>query len=435
MANLKIPEATPDGPRAKALLVGVYHGSRHHDECVEHLEELSALAKTLGIDTAAMVPCPLRAPSASTYLGTGKLDELVEQVKALDANVVIFDDEIRPNQQRNLEKIMGLPVIDRAEVILEVFAQHARSRESRLQVELAQVQYQFPRLRRLWTHLSRQRGAGVYIKGAGETQLEIDKRILQKRLHQLQGELEEVRQQRDIRRQARQRGHLPTFAIVGYTNVGKSTLLNALTQAGVLVEDKLFATLDTTTRRLTLPNKEPVLLIDTVGFIRKLPHHLVAAFRSTLEEATSADILLHVIDVSHPNAVEQAETTTQVLEDLGAKNIPTVTVLNKLDQVKDKTILARMRMKYPHTVRISALTQEGIPELLKLMEEQLAASRTEVHLRIPHKDYQLVARIMAWGGVISQEYEPEGVDLHANIPTHLLGAVTPYMQKRDPQQT
>jgi GTP-binding protein HflX len=296
-------------------------------------------------------------------------------------------------------------------------------------VEVAQVHYQFPRLKRLWTHLSRQRGAGVFIKGAGEKQLELDKRMLQKRLHQLEGELEEVRKQRETRRQSRQRAHLPTFAIVGYTNVGKSTLLNALTHAGVLVEDKLFATLDTTTRRLTLPNREPVLLIDTVGFIRKLPHHLVAAFRSTLEDALTADILLHVIDVSHPNAEEQADTTRQVLEEMGATKIPIVTVLNKVDQVTNRAILQKMRFKYPHTVKISAITGEGIPELLALMEEQMASTRTEVHLRIPMSQYGIVSRLMAWGGIQSQEYEDDATILTAHIPNHLLGVVTPYLQQ------
>jgi GTPase len=422
----KIHESTEK--RGRALLIGVYRGARHRDECVEHLEELSALCKTLGIETAALLPCAGRGVSASTYLTSGKVAEVVEELARLDVDLVIFDDEIRPNQQRNLETQLGKSVIDRTEVILEVFSQHAHSREARLQVELAQVHYQFPRLKRLWTHLSRQRGAGVYIKGAGEKQLELDKRMLQKRLHQLERELEEVRKQRETRRQARQRTHLPAFAIVGYTNVGKSTLLNSLTHAGVLVEDKLFATLDTTTRRLILPNKEPVLLIDTVGFIRKLPHHLVAAFRSTLEEAVSADILLHVIDVSHPNAVEQAQTTMEVLEQLGAKGIPMVTVLNKVDQVKDRTILARMRLMYPHTVRISALTGEGVSDLLALMEEQLAAQRTEVQLRIPQRDYQLVARILAWGGVVSQDYEEDAVVLRAHVPAHLLGAIEAYRE-------
>jgi GTP-binding protein HflX len=294
-----------EGETKKSLLVSIYNDPDLKPVCEEHLEELEFLCKTYGIDVIQKVPCLVRKLTAATYVSPGKLEELVKLAEELKPDLVVFDDEISPGQQRNLEEIFGIPVIDRTEVILGVFAQRAQTKEAHLQIELAQVKYQSPRLKRMWTHLSRQKATssgGGHLKGPGEKQIELDRRLIKDRIHLLQKEIEQVASYRETQRQARMKSGIPIFAIIGYTNAGKSTLLNALTDANVFVEDKLFGTLDTTTRKFTLSNNQEILLIDTVGFIRKLPHLVVAAFRSTLEEALQADILLHIVDVSHPMA-------------------------------------------------------------------------------------------------------------------------------------
>lgn len=410
---------------SRALLVSVYKGGVNQRKiCEEHLEELELLAETFGIAVVKKSPCVVRRFDAATYVTEGKLQELVELSQQHQANLVVFDDEIAPSQQRNLEKIFQLPVIDRTEVILGVFAQRAQTKEARLQIELAQVKYQAPRLKRMWTHLSRQHGtggsgAGAYLKGEGEKQIEIDKRILKRKIELLQKDLEEVKANRETQRSSRQRTEIPIFALIGYTNVGKSTLLNALTNAGVFVEDKLFATLDTTTRKFSLPNNQEVLLIDTVGFIRKLPHLLVAAFKSTLEEAFQADILLHLVDISHPMAEEQAETTFEVLKELNVENKPIITVLNKADLCKDSSMINRLRIKYPKTVAISALQKTGLDDLLEIMIEELSKRRQIVTLRIPQRDYAAVSEIMRLGNILKQDYEENDVILRVDLPASL----------------
>ena len=338
-----------------ALLIAIYRSKEEASASLEALDELERLCDTYGLKAAHKISCSIKKIESSTFLGKGKLEEIKEIANEETIDLLIFDDEITPQQQRNLEKFFARPVIDRTELILEVFAQRAQTKEARLQIELARCRYQLPRLKRLWTHLSRQSSAGgAYLKGEGEKQIEIDRRILRRQIERLKKEIEEVAEKRKVQRSLRQRTAIPTFSIVGYTNAGKSTLLNALTGAGVLVEDKLFATLDTTTRKFVLPNKQEILLIDTVGFIRKIPHTLVAAFKSTLEEALYADILLHLIDVSHPKAEEQAQETIKVLKELGATDQPILTVLNKIDQASRAAAL-KLRIKYPKTVGISAL--------------------------------------------------------------------------------
>jgi GTP-binding protein HflX len=406
----------------RALLVSVYKGGQLLEICKEHLQELALLADTLGIEVATVYPCLLRKYDAATFVSKGKLNELIENAKVLQADLVIFDDEISPAQQRNLEAEFQIPVIDRTEVILKVFAQRAQTKEARLQIELAQVKYEAPRLKRLWTHLSRQAGTGGtsgYTKGEGEKQIEIDRRILKRRIDQLQQELQEVKSIRETQRVARERSHIPIFAIIGYTNAGKSTLLNALTQADVFVEDKLFATLDTTTRKFSLKNNQDVLLIDTVGFIRKLPHLLVAAFKSTLEEALYADILLHLVDASHPMAEEQADTTFEVLKELNAQEKPILTVLNKVDLCKDRTIIDRMRIKFPKTVAISALHRTGFEELDEMMIQEISYQRRDVLLKIPQSEYKLVSEIQRQGHILHQDYEENDVLLRVSIPVAL----------------
>jgi len=412
----------------QALLIGIFQKSTDREACNESLDELEGLADTYGLSTKEKIPCQVRKISAATIIGEGKLEEILALASESGVDLIIFDDEISPHQQRNLEKILKKPVIDRTELIIEVFAQRARTREARLQIELAKVKYQMPRLKRLWTHLSRQTaGGGAYLKGEGEKQIEIDRRLLRHRITRLQKEIAEVEEQRKVQRAGRLRTGIPTFAIVGYTNVGKSTLLRALTSADVLVEDKLFATLDTTTRKYILPNKQQILLVDTVGFIRKIPHTLVAAFKSTLEEAIHTDILLHVVDASNPKAIEQAQTTLEVLKSLGASKLPIVTLLNKVDLCEDRVMLTRLRMMFPKTVQISATEGIGFSDLLERMTEEIEALRRLVHVRIPQSNYALVSELMSVGRVSSIEYEENDVILEVEIPNLLAHKVTPFI--------
>lgn len=409
-----------------AILVGVCYRNQKKEEVQEHLQELELLSQTHHIPVVGTFFCTVRAHTAATFLGTGKVEELRQAIEDLGADLVIFDDEITPAQQRNLETLLKVPVIDRTEIILGVFADRARSREAKLQVSLAQVKYMYPRLKRLWTHLSRQVGGGGgasgggYLKGAGEKQIEVDRRILKRQIEQLTKEIKDIALLRDVRKQRRIRTEIPVFAIVGYTNVGKSTLMNALTQAGVYIEDKLFATLDTTTRRLVLPNKREVLLSDTVGFIRKLPHLLVAAFKSTLEEAVQADVLIHLIDASHPAALEQAKTTLQVIDELTEEKPHIMTVLNKMDQIMPASpqhvIYQKLRLTYPRIQEISAKEGTGLNTLLAEMARCVAIKQVRLSLRIPQSHYHLVTEIIRIGKIIHQEYDDNDILIEAEVP-------------------
>jgi GTP-binding protein HflX len=432
--NLSNGQSLASKIQKKALLVSVYKGPGMRAVCEEHLRELALLADTYGLEVVGAIPCGIRKYDAAIFVTEGKLEELVEASRISQADMVVFDDEISPGQQRNLEQVFKIPVVDRTEVILGVFAQRAQTKEARLQIELAQVKYQAPRLKRMWSHLSRQAGTGsggagggAYLKGEGEKQIEIDRRILKKRIDALQKEIADVKAIRDTQRTAREKGETPVFAIIGYTNAGKSTLLNALTQANVFVEDKLFATLDTTTRKFTLGNNQNVLLIDTVGFIRKLPHLLVAAFKSTLEEALYADILLHLVDVSHPMAEEQAETTFEVLKELNAGEKPIITVLNKIDACPDHSVIDRMRLKYKKTVPISALNHTGFDALEEMMIEELRSLRQTLWLKVPQMDYGVVSEVIRLGQILNQEYEENDVILKVSIPTFLAGKLQKYV--------
>jgi len=419
----------------RALLIAVYQGAQQKAICGEHLTELALLVKTYGKEAVHSEACPLRKFDASTFLTKGKLEELVQKAEELKVDAVIFDDEITPAQQRNLEAAFKIPVMDRTEIILGVFAQRAQTKEAKLQIELAKIKYEAPRLKRLWTHLSRQAGTsgsggsgggGGYLKGEGEKQIEIDRRILKRKVSYLQDQLEEVKAYRETQRQSRVRSEIAVFAIIGYTNAGKSTLLNALTDAGVFVEDKLFATLDTTTRKFTLKNNQDILLIDTVGFIRKLPHLLVAAFKSTLEEALEADILLHLVDASHPMAEEQATTTHEVLRELNAGAKPIITVLNKIDRCEHPAMIHRLRMSYPKNVLISALHHQGFDELQEMMIHELSCRRQLIELRIPQSEYAVVSEIMRLGHIITQEYEENDILLKVDLPLNLTNKVKKY---------
>lgn len=417
---------TREGEESSAILIGVYKGS-HKESCEEYLCELESLADTFGIPTLEKIPCPIRKVESATYLPIGKWEEIAGEIKKHKANLLIFDEEISPAQQRNLEKLLKIAVMDRTELILEIFAQRAHTKEARLQIELAKTKYEFPRLKRLWSHFSRQRASGGYLKGEGEKQIEIDRRLLKRKLERLSSELKEVQKYRETQKSGRRRSGIPTFAIVGYTNAGKSTLLNALTNADVLVEDKLFATLDPTTRKFTLPNNQEILLTDTVGFIRKLPHTLVAAFRSTLEAALQDDVLLHLIDASHPLAEEHAETTRTLLKELNAQEESIITVLNKIDQCENRQIIDRLKIRYPKTVQISATKREGFEDLVEMMMRELQERRKVVKLKIPQSEYALVAILRREGNVLYEEYEENDVFLRAEVPITLLHRFDAYL--------
>lgn len=348
-------EITPEIDRA--ILVGApRRGSSDAQHAEEHLDELARLADTAGAEIVGRMIQQVRNPNPQSYVGTGKLEELQQLVVSTEASLVVFDDELSPVQGKNLENALEVRIVDRAELILDIFATRAKSKEAKLQVELAQLEYLLPRLARMWVHLSRIRG-GIGLRGPGETQIETDRRMIRRKISQLKKSLEKVEKHRKVIRGGRRR--IPTAALVGYTNAGKSSLLRALTGAEVFVEDRLFATLDTKTREMFLDVGKHMRLIDTVGFIRKLPHHLVASFGATLEEAASADILIHVIDASLPNWLEQAEVVDEVLEGLGSDSRTTIHVFNKMDRVEDgEPVRSDANRHFQHVAFVSAVDKD-----------------------------------------------------------------------------
>jgi len=413
----------------RAVLVGVERSGHDRWSLQDSLEELRELARTAGVEVVDVITQKRDQPDAATFIGRGKAEEIAALCKETTANVVIFDDDLTPAQGRNLAEVLGegVKVLDRTELILDIFAQRARTREGKLQVELAQLQYMLPRLTGLWTHLSRQR-AGVGARGPGEMQLEVDRRRVMERITRLKRELEEVRKNRRIERSGRQRLHWPVVSLIGYTNTGKSTLLNALTGANVLAEDKLFATLDPTTRKVRLPNNQNILLTDTVGFLRKLPHGLIAAFKATLEEVAEADLLLHVVDVSHPQARDQIRAVEIVLKEIHADGKPTVMALNKRDKLDAaSSVLEKFLREYPRAVPISAKTGENLTELLDEIANCLADRRVNVTLAIPHHRAKTIALVYESGYVTAREDADGKVMLRAQIPRVLAGELTPFV--------
>lgn len=422
----------------RTLLVGAQLKSERDGWDVEDsLAELGQLARTAGLEVAGHTWQRLARYEPATLIGSGKVEELVDLRDDLGFSVIVFDDELSARQLRNLEKALGdsVKILDRTGLILDIFAQHARTREGQLQVELAQYQYRLPRLTRAWTHLARQAGggaarggaAGVGLRGPGETQLESDRRDIGRRIVQIKNELEDVRRHRRLHREQRRQAAVPVVAIVGYTNAGKSTLLNALSGAGVLAEDKLFATLDPTTRRVTLPSGREVLLSDTVGFIQKLPTDLVAAFRATLEEINEADLLLHVVDVTHPNAGRQAETVSRTLVDLGVVDQPMLVALNKIDRLPAGGLPGDWDGEPGGSVPISAATGAGLPELLERLEQMLAGSLVHLTVRIPYTRGDLVALFHSQGTVIDESHSGEGTVLSGYMPRRWLQELRPYL--------
>jgi GTP-binding protein HflX len=424
--HLKALIETRNTRSERVFLIGVELKSHDSAEVRESLAELGELATTAGAELIGEGTQKMDALAAATFIGKGKADEFADFCRKNDVDTVIFDDELSPAQSRNLEKIFECKILDRTALILDIFAQRARTREGKLQIELAQLQHLLPRLTRFWGHLSRQSGGIGMRGGEGESQLEADRRKVSERIDRITTDLEFVRQQRETQRVGRQRSNWPLASIVGYTNAGKSTLLNQLTGAKVLAVDKLFATLDPTTRRLRLPTNQNVLLTDTVGFIKKLPHGLVEAFKATLEEVVQADLLLHVVDVSHPQAEEQILAVNTVLAEIGAAEKPMLMVFNKMDRLADGAP-AGLREHFPQAVGISAKTGDGIPQLLAELGTQLRPVRDFLDLRVPQEKAAVIARIHAVGQIVESRYGGKNARFKVRIPPHLREEFTPFV--------
>ena len=415
------------GDKTPAFLIGIQGADCSHASAMEYLAELRELVNTLGIPVAGEKIVSVRQINAKFYVGSGKIQELKAEAAAHGASILVFDCELGPSQQRNIEKECAMKVFDRQEVILDIFADRARTREAVLQVELARNRYYLPRLTGAWSHLSRQRGGALGTRGEGEKQIEYDRRMVKRRISALEEELKLVRKQRTTQRKGRLRNPIRNCAIIGYTNAGKSSLLNALTNAGVTAEDKLFATLDPTTRRLVLPDKQELLLTDTVGFVRKLPHTLVEAFKSTLEEAVIADFLLLVLDVSSPHMESHWETTLSVLSELSAADKKMLVVFNKCDLQKDPVVLARIRSIAPDGIFISCVTKEGFPALLSALSLYSHGQSCILELEIPPSRSDIIALLHSRGHIYESSWSDSGqFEAVANVPAECRGLFAPY---------
>lgn len=428
-----------EAPNEKALIVGVSIFNQENLLTLEDsIEELELLANTAGLEIVGQVTQNLDHPNPKTFIGSGKVEEVKILAEELEADLVVFDNELSPRHQRELEKVFGesVRVIDRTALILDIFAQHARTSEGSLQVELAQYEYRLPRLTRAWTHLARQAGGGggraggvggVGLRGPGETQLEVDRRMISNRIDYLKDELEKVRAHRTRHRERRKKSRIPVVSLVGYTNAGKSTLLNRLSDAEVYVADQLFATLDPTTRRVDLPGGQTVLFTDTVGFIQKLPTELVAAFRATLEEIADADVLLHVLDITHINASAQAKVVQNTLIEIGAGDIPIVTAFNKIDLLKDPEGAVSTLGDFANTYPISALSGQGVEDLLSAIENELFESYIELDVVIPFQEGQLISLFHESGQVKEVINEQSGTRIKGLMPRRLLFRYEQYL--------
>jgi GTP-binding protein HflX len=420
-------ETRPKNTHERAILIGLEKQGVSKWDLRDSMEELRELANSAGAEVVDTVTQKLPKPTAPYYIGRGKAELIKESIADQQVTSVIFDDELSPAQGRNLENLLARKVLDRTQLILDIFAQRARSREGRLQIELAQLQYLLPRLTRMWHHLSRQTG-GIGTRGPGETQLEVDRRRVQERIARLERELESVRKTRAVQRQGRKRHQWPVAAVVGYTNAGKSTLLNLLTGADLVAEDRLFATLDPTTRSFVLPNKQRVLLTDTVGFLRKLPHTLIESFKATLEEVHEADLLIHIVDLSHPRVDEQMEAVDNVIKELDAYGKQTLIVFNKIDRLEDGELADAYMQRFPGSVAISARTGARVGELVQALQDALAQWRLRSRFRIPASESALVAEIHRVGHVLELCYEDDHVLIVAHVPPHLEAKLARYSQ-------
>ena len=413
----------------RALLVGAYVDAAEKHDAQSLLEELEELVNTLGIPVFDRMLVHHREAHARYLVGTGKAEEIAAIIKENEYDVLIFDNDLTPAQQRNWEELTKVTVADREEIILDIFGARARTREARLQVDVARMEYSLPRLTRAWAHLGQQ-GGGIGAKGEGESQLEQDKRKIRGQIDRLKRELVEVRRARATQRKDRKRAPVPNAAIVGYTNVGKSSLLRKLTGAEVLVENKLFATLDTTTRKIDLPNKQPLLLTDTVGFVRRLPHQLVESFNATLEESALADFIIHVLDASQPRVMEFYNTTMKVLGEMEADTKQMLVVFNKVDKVEDPAVLAGLRRHFPEAVFISLHSGAGLEELVQRIGDFVSNGTLTVQLRIPAARADLVARIHREGTVQSLEYVEDTAHVVATIPKRSLETLGAYLAEQ-----
>lgn len=428
-------------PRERAFLVGVdIHGNNNLLSLEDSLAELKLLAQTAGLDVVGEAQQKLDSPNVKTFIGPGKVEEIRSLINETQADVIVFDDELSPRHLRELENIFGdeVRIIDRTALILDIFAQHASTSEGALQVELAQYEYRLPRLTRAWTHLARQAGGGggrtgsiggVGLRGPGETQLEVDRRDIRRRISILKRQLEKVRTHRSQYRSRRRRSNIPVVSLVGYTNAGKSTLLNRLASANVYVADQLFATLDPTTRRVELPGGRHALFTDTVGFIQKLPTSLIAAFRATLEEISEADLLIHVVDVTHENAQAQAIAVYQALEEIQADHIPILIALNKIDLLEDPNTAQQRLINFPNAIAISALTGLGISKLLAAVDHQLFESYVEISVLLPYSEGGLISLFHEQGQVEEVLHVDTGVLIKGKIPNRLRARFDEYIKK------
>ncbi len=411
---------------SRALLVGAYIEAGMEAEARSLLEELEELVNTLRIPVLDRMLVHHRENNARYLIGSGKAEQIAAHLKELGCDALIFDNELSPGQQRNWEELTGVTVVDRHEIILDIFGARAQTREARLQVDLARMEYSMPRLSHAWSHLGQQ-GGGIGAKGEGESQLEQDKRKIRGQIDRLKRDLVAVRGARATQRKDRKRAPVPNAAIVGYTNVGKSSLLRRLTGADVFVEDKLFATLDTTTRKIALPNKQPLLLTDTVGFVRNLPHQLVESFNATFEEAALADFLIHVLDASQPRVMEFYNTTMRVLSDLHAETKEMLVVFNKIDKVAEDGRLAALRTHFPDALFVSVQTGAGLDALVERIEDFVNKDRATVELRLPADRADLLARVHREGAVLEVHYEEDGVRVLAALPRRTLEALQPFV--------
>ncbi len=410
----------------RALLVGVFFDKREETTAQSLLDELNELVDTLGIGVVSRELVFVRDQNKAFLVGSGKKDELIDQARDLECDCIVFDNQLSPMQQKTWEAESGLTVIDREEVILDIFAMRAQTREAQLQVELARMQYALPRMAKMWSHLDRQgggsgggKGGAGAARGEGEKQIEVDRRLARERISRAKAELEVVRKQRATQRKERENNPIPHVAIVGYTNAGKSSLLNKLSGSDVLAKDMLFATLDTTTRRVELADGQPLLLTDTVGFVRNLPHRLVEAFKATLEEALLADFLIHVLDASAPEVIEFHQTTLSVLKELGAEEKRLITVLNKVDLVTDQARLDELERTFDQPILVSVTTGFGLDQLVHRLNEYLRDRVARMELRVPQSRADLVSLLHRDGRVLSEDYEGNDILLTAIVPNAL----------------
>ena len=415
----------------RVFIVGVQLKGHDAWRIDESLDELEELVGTAGGEVAGRGTQRLDKVNAATFIGPGKAHEFAEQCKEAGVDTVVFDEELTPAQGRNLEKVFECKILDRTALILDIFSQRARTREGKLQVELAQLNHLLPRLTRFWTHLSRQKGGIGMRGGEGESQLEVDRRKVRERIDKIQRDLEMVMRHRTVQRTGRKRNQWPLGSLVGYTNAGKSTLFNAITGASTLSEDKLFATLDPTTRRLRLPTNQNVLLSDTVGFIRKLPHDLVDAFKATLEEVIEADLLLHVVDISSPQAEEQIEAVNVVLDELGVADKPMLMVFNKIDRVTAPGLAKRFTGQYPNSIVVSAKTGEGFEAFMAELGKQLRPVRDLLVLSVPHSQSEVIARLHEVGQVLERDYNGTKAVLKVLVPPDQRAAFEPFIIPED----